>query len=306
METKYIREFVVLEELRSFSKAADQLFLSQSSLSKHIRSLEKELGCQLFDRTTRRMELTEAGGIFLKFAQQISSLADASESAVAASVNRHSKALTLGIQMPQYYNIVFYLSHFKEKDPDIEVDLVESDDPGLYEMYQNHEINLFTAFAPTADDKSYQYLPLVQTKFCAIIRKDNHFAGSSCIHLKDLESEALMLPARRSSYSRVILTALRNADIVPDIVYEGSSDASIKLLKQNNNIAIHSLEFASLFNDDPDLCVLPIEPAVGFTYGLGYRDPSQLSDAENCLLDYCIDLKKENTQEELNKALSII
>ena len=61
MNTEHIKEFVLLASNLNFSKAAEDSFISQSSLSKHIRILEKELGAQLFIRTTRSIMLTEAG-----------------------------------------------------------------------------------------------------------------------------------------------------------------------------------------------------------------------------------------------------
>lgn len=62
MNIDYLKEFVVLADNSSFSGAAEVLFLSQSSLSKHIKALEQELDVLLFRRTTRCLELTEEGG----------------------------------------------------------------------------------------------------------------------------------------------------------------------------------------------------------------------------------------------------
>ena len=74
MNIDYLKEFVVLADTGNFSRAADALFLSQSSLSKHIKAMEQELAIPLFRRTTRRLELTEDGMSFLTYARQISRL----------------------------------------------------------------------------------------------------------------------------------------------------------------------------------------------------------------------------------------
>ena len=55
MELSYIREFVVLAETGNYLEAADALFIAQSSLSRHIKSIELDLGSPLFDRTTRKV-----------------------------------------------------------------------------------------------------------------------------------------------------------------------------------------------------------------------------------------------------------
>ena len=65
MELAFIREFVTLAEIRKFSAAAQQLHISQSTLSRHIQTLETELGCTLFTRTTRDVELSACGALYL-------------------------------------------------------------------------------------------------------------------------------------------------------------------------------------------------------------------------------------------------
>ena len=71
MELKQVTYFLTVAELGSFSSAADHLYISQSSLSKQIMALEKELGIELFDRSKRNIVVTEAGATFRKHAQRI-------------------------------------------------------------------------------------------------------------------------------------------------------------------------------------------------------------------------------------------
>ena len=69
MELSYIREFVVLAETGNYLEAADALFIAQSSLSRHIKSIELDLGSPLFDRTTRKVVLNGFGQAFLAICQ---------------------------------------------------------------------------------------------------------------------------------------------------------------------------------------------------------------------------------------------
>ena len=71
MELNYIREFVFLANINNFQEAADALYISQSTLSRHIQSLENELQNKLFDRTTRSVQLSEFGKFFLPYAQEL-------------------------------------------------------------------------------------------------------------------------------------------------------------------------------------------------------------------------------------------
>ena len=74
MELNYLREFVALAQTCHYQETADRLFISQPSLSKHIKTMEAELGAELFKRTSRRVELSEFGRAFLPYAQRIAAV----------------------------------------------------------------------------------------------------------------------------------------------------------------------------------------------------------------------------------------
>lgn len=71
MNTGWLREFVVLADTCSYSEAAERLFMGQSSLSKHIKALEQELGVELFERTSRRVKLSAEGEQLLADARRL-------------------------------------------------------------------------------------------------------------------------------------------------------------------------------------------------------------------------------------------
>ena len=80
MELRHLRYFVAIAEERSFTRAAERLWVAQPGLSTQIRRLESELGVQLFDRHTRGVDLTEAGELFLERARTALAAADAARS----------------------------------------------------------------------------------------------------------------------------------------------------------------------------------------------------------------------------------
>lgn len=71
MNTNWLREFVVLADTCSYAEAAARLFMGQSSLSKHIKALEEELGMGLFERTSRRVRLSREGELLLPSARAL-------------------------------------------------------------------------------------------------------------------------------------------------------------------------------------------------------------------------------------------
>jgi DNA-binding transcriptional LysR family regulator len=97
VELRHLEHFVAVAEEQSFTRAAARVHLVQSALSVSVRSLEKELGAQLFDRTTHRVTLTDAGTVVLTEARRTLAAADALRDAVAAVQGGLRGTIRLGI-----------------------------------------------------------------------------------------------------------------------------------------------------------------------------------------------------------------
>ena len=97
MDIEYIRQFALLAKDCHFQSAADKLFINQSTLSKHIAVLEKELGQKLFHRTTRQVELTDFGRDFLPYAEKIIGVMNDCETNILAKYKKTGPSLHVGV-----------------------------------------------------------------------------------------------------------------------------------------------------------------------------------------------------------------
>ncbi|MDD5824192.1 MAG: LysR family transcriptional regulator [Firmicutes bacterium] len=285
MDTRYIREFVILADCLSYSEAANQLFISQSALSKHIMTLEKEVGQTLFKRTTRSIELSDAGSIFLHYATKIALIDEDCRIALDAYNRRRNKTVTLAvIQNPEYYNLAKYVVAFRHANPELTLNLVEEDEKGMKDLFDRKEVNLIATFEP--DLTKYNFMPMVENSVVALVNSSSHLANKESISMHDLSEERLLLPKRNSTMSRVCLQAFCEAGIVPDIFYEGSSMGCTELVKEGLGTSLHAREFASavVSEGDPHLRMVEVDPPIHYRYGIVYRDESELSEAEHAFL----------------------
>src|SRR3954453_7410078 len=122
MELRHLRYFVAIAEERSFTRAAERLWVAQPGLSTQIRRLEEELGVQLFERHTRGVDLTDAGELFLERARV--ALA-AAEDALATGRDLAAGlvgSLRVGLATPAHCSLAHeLLETFARERPNVEV-----------------------------------------------------------------------------------------------------------------------------------------------------------------------------------------
>ena len=129
---------VAVAEERSFSKAAQVLFVSQSSLSKYILQVEKTMGVKLFDRNTVPLKITFAGELFLEKARQILDLERQLKQQMEDIANVNFGRITIGVS-PYIgsYIMPYILPRFYEKYPKVTVILLEKNILELERMAYN-------------------------------------------------------------------------------------------------------------------------------------------------------------------------
>ncbi|MBQ9196058.1 MAG: LysR family transcriptional regulator [Clostridia bacterium] len=132
MELKYIREFVSLAETGNYFETAERLFITTSSLSRHIKALEEELGMPLFDRTTRKVELNSHGRLFLPYAKQFVKIDDECAMAFDEEAAYSKGAIGIGsIPMMKAYNISRILQQYRQNNKNVIINIHEADSTPL-------------------------------------------------------------------------------------------------------------------------------------------------------------------------------
>jgi len=128
MDIKHLETFLRVASLKSFTKAASELFLTQPTISKQLSDLEKSLGVKLIDRTKRSVSLTKAGEILLKYAKDLQCLKKEIIDEISAFKGLEKGSIAIGASnIPGIYILPQVFSFFKKKFTNIYIKLVISD-----------------------------------------------------------------------------------------------------------------------------------------------------------------------------------
>jgi LysR family transcriptional regulator, carnitine catabolism transcriptional activator len=133
--SRQLRAFLLVAQHRSFSRAAEALYITPSGLSILIRELETQLGFRLFDRTTRHVVPTAHGTELLAVAQKSMAALDTAVSHIGRSATHASQTLTLGAPPSMAANIVTHaIKEFRAHRPDLRIQLFDERSPAILQL----------------------------------------------------------------------------------------------------------------------------------------------------------------------------
>lgn len=171
MNSESLTTFVILAEMRNFSKAAEILFISQSTVTKRIAELEKELNMKLFSRDNKHVFLTEQGSIFLNYAKRILELEDASIKEIHSSI-KYSNNLRVGATNSLYECHLFEKIQRFYLDPNNSVKIIISHSNELLTGLQDGVLDVVFTFSPL-NKAGYECIPYQKDQLVLVTNYNN-------------------------------------------------------------------------------------------------------------------------------------
>ncbi|PWU24650.1 MAG: LysR family transcriptional regulator [Candidatus Rokuibacteriota bacterium] len=213
MDLRQLEIFVKVAELGSFSKAADALYLTQPTVSEHIRGLEDELGVRLLDRLGRGAAVTRAGQLLLSYAERMLALSREARQAMDSFQGRMSGDLQIGAStIPGEYVLPLIIGRFKEKYPDISVTLLIGDSQTVVDWVfgGRAELGVVGARLP---QRGVDYKELMPDEVVVVVAAGHPWHGKKQITLEELRGEPLLIRERGSGTRAALEAALREAGL---------------------------------------------------------------------------------------------
>ena len=196
IDLRQLRYFVAVGEELHFGRAADRLHMSQSPLSRAIRELERDLGVVLFVRTTRRVELTEAGSLLLDRSRR--ALGEIDGAIADARRSAHSDAGVLAIGYGPFSGAVVarIAEAFAVDHPKLSLRLQEEVTPESLRRVRAHELAAAVVMeSPTAADRHGVRVDTLRDEpLLAALPESHRYAGEAKISLRAFVAERVLLP----------------------------------------------------------------------------------------------------------------
>ncbi|HYS94401.1 MAG TPA: selenium metabolism-associated LysR family transcriptional regulator [Candidatus Acidoferrales bacterium] len=211
MDLRQLEIFVKVAELKSFSKAAQALRLTQPTISEHIRTLEQELGVRLLDRLGRGAEATRAGQLLLSHATRMLQLQRETLQAMDSFQGRLAGDLHVAAStIPGEYVLPSLIGRFKEKFPDIVISLLIGDSRAVVDWVIDGRAEVAVVGAKLAH-RGIEYRELMPDELVVVVPVAHPWHGKKEIGLADLRAEALLLREQGSGTRAAFESALAQA-----------------------------------------------------------------------------------------------
>lgn len=287
MELRQLAYVAAVARHRHFTRAAEELHVAQSALSQQVRRLEAELGVELFTRTSRRVELTEAGELVVARAGRVLGEVEALQGDLDRLGGLVRGRLRIG-GMPVLGPLDFagLLADFRALHPGVEIRVRE--DPLDRTLARLHRDELDAAFASIAGDGVPAELAcqeLATEELVLIAAPGSAPARRKRVQLRTLAGEPFIAFQEGSALRRTVDRALAAAGVAPDHAFESNELPTVRSLAARGlGCSIVPQSFAEM--PGPEVVALPITPRIERPISLLWRAGRRLPPAAEAFVAF--------------------
>lgn len=295
MDITFFKEFVTLAEQKNYLQTAEDLYIAQSVLSRHIQKLERELGVPLFIRTTKNVQLSEYGEIFLPYAKQIVQTKENYEQALSEHKSNLESTLRIGsVSALTQYKITDLIIDFKKHNKHATINIELGRSSGLFKMLRDGKCDVaFIREAEQMDpflEEEFVRIPYAEDSLVAVMPADHPLSKSSHVNLALLKNESFLLLGTDNMPYHLCKNACLRCGFEPHVALTNRQpETLIELVRSGMGIALLMKPLAEFFKI-PGIAICDIEPTVKSYLSLFYLKDKPLSPITKRFIRY---FKKE-------------
>ena len=215
MTFEQLEYFMLIEKYKSFSRAAEENYLSQPTLFKQIKALEKELGVELFVRTSRSIRLTDAGREFSQFVHKVMQEYYRIKTSLRDYGKSKKKLVISTIPVAPRYGLLKVIREFCKFYENVDVELVEQNTDLALKALENDTSDMAFIRSKYIPDGEYGAYPLIKDELVLVVSKDHPFAQEKSIFLRDAQYEQFIFLGTNTGLYRICMDECRRAGFIP-------------------------------------------------------------------------------------------
>jgi LysR family transcriptional regulator, transcription activator of glutamate synthase operon len=292
MDLQQLRSFASVARHRHFTRAAAELHIGQPAVSQHVRRLEAELGVRLLSRTTRSVELTEAGALLLDRVERALAELDAGLDELAELRGLVRGRLTIGaMQWLEPYDLAAALATFHELHPAIDIRVVEEVAQAMVGDVLADRLDL--AFVPIEEGlpSGLSAELLFEDELVLVVAHDHPLAGRSYVRMTMLRDEPFVFLREGTGLRRALELAARDAGFEPLARFE-TNELSRVLALVARGLGVSAVSRAVAEAASEEVAAVRLRPAIRRRVGLVWRASRRLPPAANAFRAHVLDGQK--------------
>ena len=276
--------------LGSVSRAAEELHISQPSVSSSIRELEQEFNIALFHRIKKRLVLTSEGEYFLSKIQPILSLTDELSQEMSQLGNKQNQ-LKLGVP-PMIGTILFpsMFKTFKPMYPDIRLDILEFGSKQTIELVAGDVLDMAIVITNGLETSSFHVIDILETQMVLCVQKNHPLSKCTSVDLNQLTGEPLILLKEDSYQNMVLKQRFDTLNMNPDILTYSNQLTTVERFICEG-IASAFL-FPQLIKANPEITGIPLTDPIPIKIGLIWKKEKKISGSISRFIEFTSHYRK--------------
>lgn len=291
MDLRKLEAFLTVANTGKYTDAAEKLFISQSSLSKQMAQMERELGVKLFKKTRNGVELTQAGFDFYSYVRKM--LPEYHRAVDRLQMYREGGTYPLRIgslPLAEEYGFANAFSSYWARNTSVQIDYFERSQEDLVDKLDRHKIDLALIRVDLLDSDKYSFVPLVLDELVVACSTKHPLSTQDRVGISELRNEEFILLEERSDVTQIFRRACENQGFFPNApLHHSRHRMLIKAVQNNMGITVLPRRLISTYLAD-DLAMVPFKQPLYSTLGLAWLADEPLTPITQKFIDYvCTD-----------------
>ncbi|MDM1551234.1 MULTISPECIES: LysR family transcriptional regulator [Empedobacter] len=286
-----LKVFDTVAKRLNFTKAANELNITQPAVTKHIKEIELNLNIKLFERNGTKIKLTKAGEILLKYTEEIFSVYQKMEFEIGQLQEKQKGTLRLGASTTiAQYVLPPILAEFRKRFPEIQLSLVIQNSEKIEDLLADHKIDVGLIEAQIKN-RTFHYFPFMKDEIVLVSRQNHSISTKNNIKLDDLKNIPLVFREPGSGTLETIDLALKSKNIkLNELNIEiqlGSTESIKSYVLHSDALAFLSIQSILQELKNQTLTIIDIKNLVierNFNFIIPEGEQSKLV---NLFIDFC-------------------